>query len=44
MYDENGKAVMEGFDAFRGTVEDYRVSGALGVRFSLLDDKEEGHE
>ena len=44
VYDENGKAVMEGFDAFRGTVEDYRVSGALGVRFSLLDDKEEGHE
>eukprot|EP00903_Cladosiphon_okamuranus_P008159 g7858.t1 len=44
VYDENGQAVMEGFDAFRGTVEDYRVSDALGVHFPLLDEKEEGHE
>jgi len=40
VYDENGKAIMEGLDAFRGTVEDYRVSGALGVHFPLLDEKE----
>eukprot|EP00752_Nemacystus_decipiens_P012283 g10889.t1 len=44
VYDENGQPVMEGFDAFRGTVEDYRVSGALGVHFPLLDKKGEGHE
>eukprot|EP00752_Nemacystus_decipiens_P016831 g15063.t1 len=37
VYDENGQPIMEGFDAFRGTVEDYRVSGALGVHFPLLD-------
>ncbi|CAN0084804.1 unnamed protein product [Ectocarpus sp. 8 AP-2014] len=40
VYDENGKPIMEGFDAFRGTVEDYRVPGALGVHFPLLDEKE----
>lgn len=34
--DKNGVAVMEGFDAFRGTVEDYRVSDALGEDFTLL--------
>ncbi|CAN0436789.1 unnamed protein product [Ectocarpus sp. 12 AP-2014] len=44
VYDENGNEVMEGFDAFRGTVEDYRVSNALGVDFPLLDKKEESHE
>ncbi|CAM9292956.1 unnamed protein product [Ectocarpus sp. 8 AP-2014] len=44
VYDENGQAVMKGSKAFRGSVEDYRVSGALGVHFPLLDDKEEGHE
>ncbi|CBN74763.1 imm upregulated 3 [Ectocarpus siliculosus] len=44
VYGENGEAVMEGSDAFRGTVEDYRVSSALGVHFALLDEKEEGHE
>ncbi|CAM9788475.1 unnamed protein product [Ectocarpus sp. 12 AP-2014] len=46
MYDENGNEVMAGFEAFRGTVEDYRVSSALGVQFPLLDEKEreEGHE
>eukprot|EP00903_Cladosiphon_okamuranus_P010195 g9654.t1 len=44
VYDGSGKEVMEGFEAFRGTVEDYRVSGALGVRFALLDYYEdEGH-
>ncbi|CAN0150915.1 unnamed protein product [Ectocarpus sp. 12 AP-2014] len=40
VYDESGNEVMEGFDAFRGTVEDYRVSSALGVHFPLLDEKE----
>ncbi len=40
VYDENGKEVMEGFGAFRGTVDDYRVSGALGVHFALLDEKD----
>lgn len=44
VYDENGEKVMEGFDAFRGTVEDYRVSGALGVRFPLLDEAGGGHD
>ncbi|CAM9783140.1 unnamed protein product [Ectocarpus fasciculatus] len=44
VYDENGQAVMLGSGAFRGTVEDYRVSDALGVHFPLLDKKEEGHE
>ncbi|CAN0098190.1 unnamed protein product [Ectocarpus fasciculatus] len=44
VYDGNGQAVMEGFGAFRGTVEDYRVSGALGVHFLLLDEKEEDYE
>lgn len=33
--DDTGEAVMSGPGAFRGTVEDYRVSGALGVEFSL---------
>ena len=44
VYDEHGKAVMKGFDAFRGTVEDYRVSSPLGIHFVLLDKAEEGHE
>ncbi|CAM9782452.1 unnamed protein product [Ectocarpus sp. 12 AP-2014] len=47
VYDENGNEVMAGFEAFRGTVEDYRVSNALGVHFPLLDKKKErveGHE
>eukprot|EP00903_Cladosiphon_okamuranus_P020462 g18781.t1 len=43
VYDEDGQKVMEGFAAFRGTVEDYRVSGALGVHFALLDMTEEEH-
>lgn len=34
--DKDGKAVMKGDDAFRGTAEDYRVSGALGTDFALL--------
>ena len=34
--DENGAEVMEGYDAFRGSVEDYRVSDALGTDFALL--------
>lgn len=41
VYDENGEAIMEGFDAFRGTGEDYRVSSALGVHFPFLDQKGE---
>lgn len=44
VYDESGKEVMEGFYAFRGTVEDYRVSSAVGVHFPLLDQTEKGHE
>ncbi|CAM9699106.1 unnamed protein product [Ectocarpus fasciculatus] len=44
VYGEDGQAVMEGSGAFRGTVEDYRVSGALGVHFLLFDEKEEDHE
>ncbi|CAM9150761.1 unnamed protein product [Ectocarpus sp. 8 AP-2014] len=44
VYDENGQAVMKGSKAFRGSVEDYRVSGALGVHFPLLDKNVEGHE
>ncbi|CAM9421257.1 unnamed protein product [Ectocarpus sp. 12 AP-2014] len=39
-YDKNEKEVMAGFKAFRGTVEDYRVSSALGVHFPLLDKNE----
>ena len=34
--DENGREVMEGSEAFRGTVDDYRVSGPLGTDFALL--------
>ena len=37
--DEDGNAVMEGYEAFRGTVEDYRVSGPLGTEFTLLNMK-----
>ncbi|CAM9524200.1 unnamed protein product [Ectocarpus sp. 12 AP-2014] len=44
VYDDNGQAEMKGSEAFRGSVEDYRVSGALGVHIPLLDEKEEGHE
>ncbi|CAM9962293.1 unnamed protein product [Ectocarpus sp. 8 AP-2014] len=39
VYDKDGHAVMKGYDAFRGTVEDYRVSGALGTDFALLHHK-----
>ena len=35
--DEDGVEVMEGSDAFRGDVADYRVSGPLGTYFALLD-------
>ena len=44
VYDETGKEVMEGFEAFRGTVEDYRVSSAQGVQLALLDNTEDGHD
>lgn len=36
LVDENGVEIMEGFDAFRGSAEDYRVSDALGTDFALL--------
>lgn len=39
VYDEAGREVMEGFEAFRGDVEDYRVTDALGTDFALLDKK-----
>ena len=32
---EDGQVVMEGDGAFRGSVEDYRVTGALGTDFAL---------
>ena len=34
--DGDGHEILEGEGAFRGTVEDYRVSGALGTDFALL--------
>lgn len=34
--DANGNPVMEGYEAFRGTVEDYRVDGPLGTDFAIL--------
>ena len=34
--DENGSEVMEGYDAIRGNVADYRVTDALGTDFALL--------
>ena len=34
--DKAGREVMEGYEALRGTVEDYRVSGPLGMDFALL--------
>ena len=34
--DEAGLEVMEGYGAMRGTVQDYRVSGALGTDFALI--------
>ena len=35
--EEDGREIMEGYEAFRGTVEDYRVSSALGTDFALLN-------
>ena len=35
--DEDGREIMEGYEALRGTVEDYRVSSALGTDFALLN-------
>ena len=34
--DTNGDPVMKGPESFRGTVEDYRMSGPLGTDFALL--------
>ena len=37
--DKDGREVMEGYEAFRGTVADYRVSGPLGTEFALLNQR-----
>ncbi|CAM9962229.1 unnamed protein product [Hapterophycus canaliculatus] len=42
VYDEAGREVMEGFKAFRGEVEDYRVSGSLGTHFAFEDEVKDG--
>lgn len=34
--DDQGHVIMEGYDALRGTVEDYRVTGATGADFKFL--------
>ncbi|CAM9997733.1 unnamed protein product [Ectocarpus fasciculatus] len=39
IFGEDGKAVMNGDDAYRGTAEDYHVSGGLGTDFALLHQK-----
>ncbi|CAN0226416.1 unnamed protein product [Scytosiphon promiscuus] len=44
VYNQAGEQIMGGFEAFRGDVESYRVSGPLGTHFSLLDHKKDGHE
>ena len=45
MYDGDGREIMNGLGAIPGDVQDYRVSGALGTHFALLDKKqEEGHQ
>ena len=36
VFDENGREIMKGYGAFRGSVEDYRVSDALGTDFALV--------
>ena len=36
---EDGLPIMEGYEAFRGTVQDYRVSSSLGTHFALLNDQ-----
>ena len=33
---KDGRPIMEGHEAFRGTVQDYRVSGSLGTDFALI--------
>lgn len=38
--DHSGNPIMTGIEAIRGTVEEYRVSGALGVDFQLLNNKQ----
>lgn len=35
--DDEGRDIMEGIEAVRGAVEDYKVSGALGTHFEMLD-------
>ena len=39
--DDSGNRIMRGIEAIRGKVEDYRVSGALGVDFHLLHNQED---
>ena len=34
--DKDGRKIMQGYEAIRGTVEDYRVSSPLGTDFALL--------
>ena len=36
VFNENGLPILEGIGAIRGTPEDYRVDGPLGVEFELL--------
>ena len=36
VFDENGRGIMKGYIAFRGSVGDYRVSDALGTDFALV--------
>lgn len=44
VYDEAGSKVLEGFEAFRGHAEDYRVSGPSGTHFALLEKAGGGSE
>ena len=37
--DKDGRKVMQGYDAIRGTVEDYHVSSALGTDFAVATEK-----
>lgn len=39
--DDRGNPIMTGAEAIGGTVQDSRVSVALGVDFQLLDDQED---
>ena len=41
VFNENGLPILEGIGAIRGTPEDYRVDGPLGVEFELLRNENE---